>query len=850
MLWLVLCFLFSVVVAQKWPTSIPIAVRAPHFNSYIVLGSNQNQTQKPSHWNLKHDVGWTLWMSVDGEKPTKLFGGIFRQGETPEATFKDVELTPTRSILTVDVGPVEATVTFLNPIEPEDLVLQSFPFTYMYCNVSTTDGREHSVRLFTDVTGEWLAKDLKKTVKWNFTESDSMFFHTAWLDSPTRLSYDYAGMAEDSFLWFASTKSDTTTYRAGSAVMCLKRFTENGTLDGARDTDYRGINERDTPAFAFARDLGNISSTSDTAVWALGLTRDPSVSFQASQRRPYYTSKYTSVPQAMTAFLSGFEDAKKRAIDLDNSLMNAARSISSEYADLVAIGTRMALSAIDFTTAAGEHENDTMAFMAIPYDSESRVSAVDTIFASFPALLRLNATWAGYLLRPLLDVGTTSWPDIEYASYDLGQKYPTISVQEPPQKNSIESTGDMLIMVWAQARVSGDATRLTSHYHLLKKWADYLVNKGVDLTAGLSDGAGIRNANLALKGVLGVKCMSLIAKAVSLEDDHRKYSDSAHSMYKAWKAKAFRENHIVSDYTNQSSWGLIYSIFYDKMLRLDVVDEEVLNAQDAFYKSQIVDNAAVAKFGVTFDTMDSHVSAPWNMITAGATNNTEVRDRLISQVRAKMYANGTSKGIFPALYDSSSSSSRDTSYGSPAQGAMLSLLAMDLHLQTPKGTSPNLTQDPSTSSDLSGGEKKHVLVGPILGGVIGGLAILIIFLILLFCYRRRQRKDPRLLAHYSPFMVPPPTSVAGISEHERGNTSSTVSLLPLKLKQDMAPRPSPPASPQTIWRKPRIPEPEEPAASASQANGPGLHGELENLRREMDRLRMEGLMLPPLYERR
>lgn len=106
---------------------------------------------------------------------------------------------------------------------------------YMYCNVSTTDGREHSVQLFTDVTGgaytiprlsfdvktlrfiyvEWLAKDLKKTIKWNFTESDSMFFHTAWLDSPTRLSYDNSGMAEDSFLWFASNKVSRRMMLAG-----------------------------------------------------------------------------------------------------------------------------------------------------------------------------------------------------------------------------------------------------------------------------------------------------------------------------------------------------------------------------------------------------------------------------------------------------------------------------------------------------------------------------------------------------------------------------------------------------------------------------------------------------------
>lgn len=120
----------------------------------------------------------------------------------------------------------------------------------------------------------------------------------------------------------------------------------------------------------------------------------------------------------MSEFLSGFDNAKERAIAFDDSLMTAARRVSDEYADLVAIGARQTLGAMDFAIAKDEHENDTMAFMAVSDDS--RVNAVETIFASFPALLCVNATWAGYLLRPLLEVGKSSREKFEYANYDLG----------------------------------------------------------------------------------------------------------------------------------------------------------------------------------------------------------------------------------------------------------------------------------------------------------------------------------------------------------------------------------------------------------------------------------------------
>ncbi|KIY67800.1 hypothetical protein CYLTODRAFT_396361 [Cylindrobasidium torrendii FP15055 ss-10] len=676
MSWLVLCLFFSVVVAQRWPTSIPIAVRAPHFNSYIPLGAHQiptndqTHTNWPIHWKDERVrcVGTVGVKRLDGNYSAKLFGGVNVE-EIPAATLKEFALTPTRSILTVEVGPVEATVTFLNPIEPNDLVLQSFPFMYMYCNVSVTDGREHSVRLYTDVCVEWLSSaDAAQQLTWNFTKAESMLYHTVWLSNPSPMSYDESAMAEDSFLWFASSNTNNnTTYKSGAWPICRKRFTDYGYLDNALDTDYRAVDEGGGwPVYAFAQDLGNISSTSDTAVWALGLTRDPLVPFKTSKRKPHYTTKYTNVAQAMSEFLSGFEDTKNRAIALDNSLINAARNVSNEYADLVSIGARLTLGALDFTTAQDEHENDTMAFMAVSDDS--RVNAVHTIFASFPALLRLNTTWAGYLLRPL-DIGNTTWPELEYAGLDLGTLYPTISIQKPSSQYSIESTGDMLILVWAQARVSGDATYLSNYVRTFPSGRRAHGNNTPSNSITFSrngqttfdlDGNGIRNANLALKGVLGVKCMSLIAGAVGLQNDQKQYSDSADSMYNSWKQQAFQGGHILSAYSSPSSWGLIYSLFYDKMLHLDVVNEEVYNAQDAFYESQIVDNN-VATFGVAFDsTVGTDVSAPWNMITAGATNNTKVRDRLITQVRAKMYANGTSgASVFPAMYGSNSTVSDD-----------------------------------------------------------------------------------------------------------------------------------------------------------------------------------------------
>lgn len=39
------------------------------------------------------------------------------------------------------------------PMQPDDLVRQSMPFSYLYINTASNDGNAHNVRLYSDITG-------------------------------------------------------------------------------------------------------------------------------------------------------------------------------------------------------------------------------------------------------------------------------------------------------------------------------------------------------------------------------------------------------------------------------------------------------------------------------------------------------------------------------------------------------------------------------------------------------------------------------------------------------------------------------------------------------------------------
>ena len=61
--------------------------------------------------------------------------------------------TATRSIFTIQAGPVQLEVQFLSPIYPTDYVRQSLTSSYVSVNVHSTDGELHDVQIYADVTG-------------------------------------------------------------------------------------------------------------------------------------------------------------------------------------------------------------------------------------------------------------------------------------------------------------------------------------------------------------------------------------------------------------------------------------------------------------------------------------------------------------------------------------------------------------------------------------------------------------------------------------------------------------------------------------------------------------------------
>ena len=115
--------------------------------------------------------------------------------------------------------------------------------------------------------------------------------------------------------------------------------------------------------------------------------------------------------------------------------------------------------------------------------------------------------------------------------------------------------------------------------------------------------------NLALKGMIGIKAMSVIANVTGNLTSASNYSSIADDYITQRQTlginSAANPPHTTLSYGSNDSWGLLYNLFGDKELGLNLVPESVYEMQSNFYPTV---NAA---YGVPLDTRHSYTKGAY-----------------------------------------------------------------------------------------------------------------------------------------------------------------------------------------------------------------------------------------------
>ncbi|KAF7186316.1 Glutaminase A [Pseudocercospora fuligena] len=737
------------------PPAIPLAVRSPFMSTWQQAGSDNGNGgylagEWPTFWNGQV-TGWTGIVRVDNSSYTWMGAPSNSQSYVNQTAF---QYTSTKSIFTMQAGPVQLTVTFLSPVTPNDLLRSSLPYTYCNVDVKSTDGKTHNVQLYSDISAEWVSGDRGVKAQWDYgviqgvtqpsgvgspssapsTQQSPTTYGTktafnappaitgghapqyassqgfrpdpahntakpTW--SPVRVEAAEASgglayhrvyrqqqlefgsineQAEWGYWYFATANTAKLTYQSGADTTVRGNFIKSGTLTNTKDTNYRAINNA-YPVFGYAINMGSVGSSTQSTLFQLSLHQKNCVQFQgtkgAVQKLPCMWNSYFSTETgAVSYFYSDYSKASSMAASFDSQVQSdSAASGGSDYAKITSLAVRQAFGAISFTNTPSKP----LVFMK-EISSDGNVNTVDVIFPFHPIAIYTNSAILKWLLDPLfINQEAGNWPN-KYAIHDIGSSYPNATGHSDgnAEAQPLEECGNMLIMTLAYAQRANDNAYLTQHYQILKQWTGYLVQEALIPANQISTddfaGSAANQTNLAIKGIIGIQAMAQIANRTGNVADGQNYTKIAADYITKWQGYAINKNdnppHTTFNYGNSSSYSLLYNLFADAELGLNLVPKSVYTMQSNFYKTKF------NTYGVPLDTRHTYTKADWELFCA-AIAESETKNMFTSTI-AKWLNVTPTNFAFTDLYDTISGNYPGIYFiARPVVGGTFSFLALN-----------------------------------------------------------------------------------------------------------------------------------------------------------------------------
>ncbi|KAH8692346.1 glutaminase GtaA [Talaromyces proteolyticus] len=663
------------------PPAQPLAVKSPYLSAWQEAGSDGGNGgylagQWPTFW-AGATLGWTGLINVDGS--SYCWMGAPLHFNTVDQVSYNYTSSSSTYVLSVD-GKVQITATFTSPITPDDFKRQSLIFSYLNVDVVSLDGSEHDVQLYSDISAEWVSGDRGQVAQWEYGTNDSVAYHKVYRQNQGNFQ-EVNDQTEYGNWWYSTTTDKGYTYQSGIDVDVRAQFGNHSTLTNAADTNYRAINS-DWPVFAHSFDLGSVGTTSTSRLFTVGLTQQDAIQFLGADGvvpLPSLWTQYFPDEVSAVVFVQGdYATASSLTAKLDAKVQSDAAAVSDDYATLATLSLRQAFGGVQLVGT-----NDTQYLFLKEISSDGNIQTVDVIFPAHPAYVYTNPLLMKLLLEPLfVNQEAGQYPN-SWSMHDLGSHYPNATghTDGKDEQMPLEECGDMLIMALEYYLAANDTDFLTKHYKLLDQWTQFLIQEALYPSNQIStdDFAGplVNQTNLALKGMIGIKAMSVIANVTGNNASASNYSSIATDYITQWQTLGFNTQaspaHAKLNYNNDSSWGLLYNLYGDKALGLDLVPQSVYDTQSTFYLT--VNDT----YGVPLDTRHSYTKGDWESWVAAVCSD-EVSEMLFSELAKWINVTPTNRPLTD-WYDTVSGDYNGGPFiNRPVMGGVFAKLVLDMGL--------------------------------------------------------------------------------------------------------------------------------------------------------------------------
>lgn len=374
-----------------------------------------------------------------------------------------------------------------------------------------------------------------------------------------------------------------------------------------------------------------------------------SINYFGEWRKAYWTTKYKTILEAISAAFADQKKVYKQASEIDCEIEAKAKKIGGdEYAFLCVMSYRHAIAAHKLIT----DEDKNLIFLSKENDSNGCIGTVDVSYPSVPLFMLYNTEYVKGMLRPIFrfvdcDVWTYDFAphDVGRYPYAWGQVYGRSDEENrrfrsenqfvyPPyymypsgskvyglrDQMPVEECGNMLIMTAMVCRMEQNVSFALPYMETLKKWREYLIRYGADPGEQLctDDFAGhlSHNTNLSVKAIMGIEGYAQIAALAGEKDEAKKYHKIAVDMASDWEKRAKADDHyqLVFGEGKKDTWSLKYNLIWDKLWKSGLFSDEVYEKELAYYKKK------ANRYGTPLDSRAAYTKSDWILWCAAMDN--------------------------------------------------------------------------------------------------------------------------------------------------------------------------------------------------------------------------------------
>ncbi|MBO5308905.1 MAG: DUF4965 domain-containing protein [Lentisphaeria bacterium] len=602
----------------------PLITHDPYFSCWCFTDNPADDAQK--HWSDAW-MNMPVWLDLDGKK-YRLMGCGSQADKAPCAP--QWKVTATRTVLTWDFPEIRLTVTFLTPALPDDLDVLSRPLTYIETEAESIDGKEHALRLMFTFDSTLTVPGRVDIRFGRFSHPDAQI---GCMGAENQRVFCRAGdriPIEWGYFYAAIPAGQPGTMRYGDLHLNLQEF-KSGTF--SPDDDFSISNNSNPRGIAIEFPANTGKTSRHSSYFCVSYDDLYAVEFLHQKLSPCWKRTLKDMGAVISAAVAGHEELQKRCTAFDEKLRADAEKAGGErYAFLCNATYRQAIAGHKL---AWDHDGNLL-FFSKENDSNGCIATVDVTYPSVPLFFRYAPELVEGMLRPIFEYAAGPRWKFDFAPHDLGT-FPLANGQvygggEENEENQmpVEESGNLLILSAALLKYRPETTLVREYLPVLKKWANYLLEKGYDPENQLctDDFAGhlAHNTNLSLKAIMALASYSRIMEQYGTAEEAEKFRKTAEEFAARWVVEADDGDHYRLAFDQPGTWSLKYNLFWDKLLGFNLFPPEVAEKEIAYYKK--MQNT----YGVPLDNRAEYTKCDWLLWVATLTGKREDFDAFVEPV--------------------------------------------------------------------------------------------------------------------------------------------------------------------------------------------------------------------------